>query len=318
MTPARRDLFAILLLAFALGLVVAWASLTLRFGTRADTLHNLDAVLRGAPFRSGTEFVANLPFYNRVLVPLLHRGLSRALPVLSEGQWYLLLRLAAFQAAFAAFALVCHLGLRAPRPLTGLASCLLAVATIASFNFPWEEASDALDLLVLALGVGASLGRRWLVCLGLSLLFAANRESAAFLGLIWALLTATRADWPRRLAEGAVICGLSYGTALALKKAIGPVFIANYYTPAVNLDRLLTALVTPNPMAWLPMLLAVVALLVSFADRRAGLVRRLFALAALFVGFVALFGVVGELRVFLPTFVMLAFAVAASPQRTAV
>lgn len=314
----RKDIAAILLLALVLGLAVAWASLTLRFGTRADTLHNLGAVLQGAPFRSGDEFLADLPFYNRVLFPLLHRGLARALPVLSESQWYLLLRILSFQAAFAAFALVCHLCLRAPRAVTGLASCLLALATIASFNFPWEEPSDALDLLVLALGVGASLRRRWLLCLGLSLVFAANRESAAFLGLIWAGLTLTRADWPRRLVEGGVICGLSYGAALALKAALGPVFMANYITPAINLERLLAAFGNPNPMAWLPMLLAVVALLVSFADRRAELVRRLFALAALFVGFVALFGIVEELRVFLPTFLMLAFAVAASPQRTAV
>src|SRR4051812_34111276 len=104
----RRDIAALLLLALVPGLVVAWASLSLRFGTRADTLHNRGAVVQGGPFRSGDEVLANLPFYNRVLFPLLHRGLSRALPVLSERQWYLVLRILSFQAAFAAFALVSH------------------------------------------------------------------------------------------------------------------------------------------------------------------------------------------------------------------
>ena len=137
--PSRRDLMALLLLALSLGLVVAWASLNLRAGTRADTLYNLHAVLEGAPFRTGDELRANLPFYNRVLFPLLHRGLMRALPFMSESQSFSLLRILAFQAAFAAFALVCRFGLGAARPRAALATALLAVATVASFDFPWRS-----------------------------------------------------------------------------------------------------------------------------------------------------------------------------------
>ena len=312
MAPARKDLAALLVLALGLGLVVAWASINLRAETRPDTLYNLHAVLGGEPFRTGNEFRADLPFYNRVFFPLLHRGLARALPVLSESQWYLLLRILSFQAAFVAFVLVCRRGLGAPRPATALAAALLAVATIASFNFPWEEPSDAFDLLVLALGVGAALGRRFLWCLGLALVFASNRESAAFLGLIWGVLTVSRAGWLRPALEGGAISGLSYGAALLLKRALGPAFIANYGTPALNLGMLRDSMVALDPLGWLAMLAVVVVLFAAFVDAGVGRVRRFLALAALFAGLALLFGLVNELRVFLPTFVMLAFAVAAS------
>jgi hypothetical protein len=321
MAPARQELAALLLLALGLGLVVAWASLSLRAGTRPDTLYNLHAVLSGEPFRTGAEMRADLPFYNRVLFPLLHRGLARALPFASDSQCYGLLRIMSFQAAFVAFALVCRRGLAAPLPAAALASALLAVATIASFNFPWEDPSDAFDLLVLALGVGAALGRRFLWCLGLAVVFASNRESAAFLGLVWGVVTVSRHDALRRTVEGAAICGLSYGTALLLKTALGPAFIANYGTPAVNLVKLKAGLAALDPIGWLPMLAAMLVLFAVLVDLRAGPVRRFLGLAGLFAGTALLFGLVDELRVFLPTFVMLGFAVAASvngAQRSAV
>lgn len=318
---SRKDLAALLLLALSLGMVVAWASLNLRADTRADTLHNLHAVLDGAPFRTGDDVRSDLPFYNRVLFPLLHRGLARALPFASESQCYLLLRVLSFQAAFAAFALVCRRGLGAAQATAALATALLAVATIASFNFPWEEPSDAFDLVVLALGVGAAVRRRLLWGLGLAIVFAANRESAAFLGLIWAAVTVSRgdgsrSDWRRRLVEGGAISVLSYGTAIGLKTALGPDFIANYGTPAINLARLHESLGTPDPLNWPAMLATLVLLFVACADLRAPLGRRFLGLAALFAGLALLFGLINELRVFLPTFVMLGFAVA-TPRRAA-
>jgi hypothetical protein len=151
--------------------------------------------------------------------------------------------------------------------------------------------------------------------LGLAIGFAANRESAAFLGLIWAAVTATPGDWRRRLVEGGAISVLSYGTAMALKTALGPGFIANYGTPAFNLARLREGLVTPDPLGWLAMLVALVVMFAACADGRPPLARRFLALAALFAGLAVLFGLVNELRVFLPTFAMLGFAVAARPRR---
>jgi hypothetical protein len=269
-------------------------------------------VLRGEPFKTGDAFRADLPFYNRILFPLAHHVMSQWLPFASAGQWYVLLRIASFQAAFLVFGLACHRGIGTSRLATGLAMTLLGVATIISFNYPWEETSDALDMVVLTAGVWAALQRRFLVCLALSILFAANRESSAFLGLIWFVLVAKRNRWWRPAIEGGVICVLSYGTAVALKLALGPVVRPNWAVVRNNLDRLVEALTAFNPLGWLPMLAATLAMLVLFADWRLPQVQRFLLLAAVFIVLSIWFGLVNELRIFLPTFIMLCFAVAES------
>lgn len=307
-----RDIAILLVWSLSLGLIVVAVSLNLRLATRLDTLHNLSAVLQGEPFKTGDVFRADLPFYNRILFPLLHRAVSRWLPFASEGQWYLLLRTASFQTAFLVFGLACHRGIGTSRMVTGLAMALLGIATVTSFNFPWEETSDALDMVVIAAGVWATLRRRFLVCLALSILFAANRESSAFLGLIWFVLLAKRDRWWRPAIEGGVICALSYGTALALKLALGPAVRPNWAVARNNLDRLTEALATFNPLGWLPMLVATLAMLVLFADRRLPRVQRFLLLAAVFIVLNIWFGLVNEIRIFLPTFIMLCFAAAES------
>ena len=308
----RRAFAKLVLWCLSLGLILAWTSLSLRFNTRQDTIYNLTAVLRGEPFRAGASFRSDLPFYNRVLFPVLYRGLLQLFPFASESQWYLLLRIMSFQSAVLSFALVCRQCLSSSRVATVLAMAVLALATIASFDFPWEEPSDAFDLMVIALGVGAALKRRFMLSLGLSIVFAANRESAAFLGLIWFVLSASRATWLRSGIEATAICGLSYSTALFLKLAIGPRFISNYVNPAINLNLLWNSLHNFNPLSWLPMLVAVLILLVSLVDIRNSLVRRLVVLSFLLAGAAFLFGLVNEMRTFLPCFVLLGFAIAES------
>ncbi len=308
----RQDVAVLLVWALGLGLIVAAASLNLRFATRADTLYNLSAVLHGEPFKTGTDFRPDLPFYNRLLFPLVHHGLSRLLPFASESQWYVLLRIVAFQAALFAFGLACSFGLGAQRAAAGFAMALLAVATVVSFNFPWEEPSDALDLMVCALGTWAALRRRFFTCLALSIVFAANRESATFLGVIWFVLEVSRERWRRPAIEGGVICVLSYGTSYALKIALGPTNRPNWAVAWFNLKRLVEALTAFNPLGWLPMLVATLLLLVVCADPRLPLVRRFLALAVLLALPNLVYGLVNELRIFLPTFMMLCFAAAAS------
>jgi hypothetical protein len=308
----RQDIAVLLVWALGLGLIVAAVSLNLRFATRADTLYNLGAVLHGEPFKTGNDFRADLPFYNRLLFPLVHHGLSRLLPFASESQWYVVLRIVAFQAALFAFGLACAFGLGTQRAATGFAMTLLAVATVVSFNFPWEEPSDALDLMVCALGTWAVLRRRFLACLALSILFAANRESAAFVGVIWFVLEVSRERWLRPAIESGVICVLSYGTSYALKIALGPTNRPNWAVAWFNLKRLIDALLAFNPLGWLPMLAATLLLLAVCADPRLPRVRRFLALAVLLALPNLVYGLVNELRIFLPTFMMLCFAAAAS------
>ena len=93
--------FKIWIFPLCLGTLVAWASLTLRFGTRADTLHNLSATLGGQDFHFKGFFVGPVtPFYNRIMFPLIHQGLFHLFPTISEERWYLMLRIVSFQLAF--------------------------------------------------------------------------------------------------------------------------------------------------------------------------------------------------------------------------
>lgn len=312
---ARRPQYVfwrLLVLALSLGLIVAATSLALRFNTRPETVYNLSAVLNGLPFRAGDER-SDLPFYNRILFPAIHQIAVRLAPFLSESQWYLLLRIAAFQGAFAGFVLVTFSALTRNVTTIGFAAALLAMSTIASFSFPYEEPTDALDLLVMALGVGAALSRRFILCLALAILFAANRESAAYLGIIWATLTLSPERWLRRILEGGAICMASYAATMLIRYLnTGPSPTKNWTTPLNNIETLIEALTKFSPVSWLVMIVAATALFLCNLNWSVPLVRRFVLLAAIFVGPAVLFGLVNEVRVFLPCFAMLAFAVAAS------
>ena len=313
----RKDIIVIVLWCLGIGVIVCWVALTLRSDTRQDSLYNLTAILQAAPVKSGESFRADLPFYNRVMFPLAHRGFSQAFPALSPEQWYVYLKLASYQAAFLAFALVCHLSLRTPRSVTGLATAILALAIIAGFNHPWDEPSDALDLVALALGVGAILRQRFILCLVLAVVFATNRDSAAFLGVAWFVLLATKQDGLRRAVEGAVIFAGSYATALSLRWILAPHAIAHFNTQAVNVRSLLEAFTSFNPLSWLVVLAASFLLFLPFLNFARPLAGRFVAVAMLLALPTISFGLINEVRVFLPTFAFLALAVAASLEESA-
>ncbi len=313
----RKDIVVIVLWCLAIGLIVCWVSLTLRLGTRQDALYNLTAVLQQAPIKSGEAFRADLPFYNRLLFPAIHHAFSRTFPGLSAEQWYVFLRICCYQAGFLAFALVCHFCLQVPRSAIGLATGMLALATIAGFNHPWEEPSDALDLMAIALGVGAILRQRFVLCLVLSVVFAANRDSIAFLGVAWFVLLATRQNGVRRAVEGGIICAASYATAFGIRLMLSPQAASNFNTQAVNVRSLLEALASFDPLSWLPVLCASFLLFLPFLDLARPRVQRFAVLGIVLVLPTISFGLVNEIRIFLPAFIMLAFAIAGSREERA-
>ena len=308
----RNDIIAIVLWCLAIGVIVCWVSLTLRSGTRQDTLYNFNALLQGAPLRFAESSRGDLPFYNRVFFPLLHRAFSQAFPALSAEQWYVCLKIACYQGAFLAFALVCHFHLQVPKSAIGLATAILAIATIASFNHRWEEAGDAIDLVAIALGVGAILRQRFILCLVLAVVFATNRDSAAFLGVGWFVLLATRQDRVRRAVEGLLISASSYATALAVRWMLAPHAMMNFNTQAVNVRSLLEALASFDPLSWLVVLAASFVLFLPFLDFARPRAGRFVALGLLLALPTVSFGLINEIRIFLPTFALLAFAVADS------
>ena len=165
----------------------------------------------------------------------------------------------------------------------------------------------------------ASLSGRFFLALGVALLFATNRESAAFIGIIWIIL-ADHDTWPksRRLFEGLFISALSYAVAIALRYYIaGPSHTANWFMPLSNLEKLAFALTQFNRVEWwLALLLSLFAIMLISISYSNALARRFVALAVIFAVPNWLFGVISEIRVSLPSLLMMAFAVAANKEHS--
>jgi hypothetical protein len=269
-------------------------------------------ILHGEPLVFGSDTSAVHPFYNRILFPSLLSALSHGLHMLSESQWYILLRIATVTMALAAFAYTCLRALQVtPRDLR-FVTALMAVALIASFGYPWEDPTDVLDVCAQSLSVLAALEGRFVLCLAFAAFFACNRESAAYAGIVWFFLAPGPRSWSRRGAETVAISFASYAVAMAIRLHVSTTGSANWLPLPHNLEAFGLAVGHFTFVNWLAGLLAVTLFLACSLDMTEGLVRRFVALAAIFALPAILFGYVDDLRVFLPCAVMLCFAVGAS------
>jgi hypothetical protein len=305
---------ALRLAAFVVGLalVVAWASLALRIGTRADTLQNMSNILHGQPLVFGDARSTVHPFYNRVLFPALLLGAWHGIGLFSEGQWYILLRLVSCIFGLGAFAWVCRQALQASPARTQFATALMALATITAFVFPWEDPTDVIDLGAQALAVAAALGGRFALCLVIALLFALNRESAAYAGIAWFVLAPR--PLPRRGFETVVICVASYALALGVRMLISDTGASNWWALPHNIETLWLSIRTFGIVGWLGVLVGATLFLSACVNLGTALATRFVGLALLFAVPALAFGWFEDVRVFLPCFVMLCLAVAAGKE----
>jgi len=297
-------------LVVGLALVVAWVSLEMRIGTRADTIHNMSNILHGRPLAFGEAHSTVHPFYNRILFPSLLLAASHGIGLLSEGQWYILLRLLSCIFGLGAFAWVCRHALRASTTRVQFATAMMALSTIAAFAYPWEDPTDVIDLGAQALAVAAALSGRFALCLAIALVFAANRESAAYAGVIWFVLAPGPRSLPRRAVETIVICVASYALALELRSLISDFHARNWWALPHNIEALIAAVRSLAIVGWLGVLAGVTLFFAACVDLGTPLARKLVALAGLFAVAGLIFGWVEDVRVFLPCFVMLCLAVA--------
>jgi hypothetical protein len=300
-------------LVLGLSLVVAWASLALRIGTRADTIQNMSNILHGLPLVFGEAHSTVHPFYNRILFPALLLGARQGIGLFSEGQWYILLRIASCLFGLGVFAWVCRQSLQASLARTQFATALMALATITAFVFPWEDPTDVIDLGAQALAVAAALGGRFGLCLAIALLFALNRESAAYAGITWFVLAPSR-PLPRRGLETIVICVASYALALGVRAMISDTGAQNWWALPHNIETLWLSIRSFGIVGWLGVLVGVTLFLSACVDFSTPLATRFVALALLFAVPGLLFGWFEDVRVFLPCFVMACFAVAAGKE----
>jgi hypothetical protein len=297
-----------LLIVLSLAVLSAQLSFRLRADTLLESFHlELDA-LRGH---------ARYPeFQNRLIAPALLAALRWLMPenMPDRAVWYLSRILQAAVAWWVLYGVCLH--------LTGRRSAGLVAVGLVTFAYLWtpmshpfEYTSDFLDVMFAALMVLCALEERRLALAVAVVLAALNRESAAFAGIVWLSLLAARHGLTARRA-GDVALGLLY-IALAAAVVLGVrLAVSAHYDPRQQIGLLefledLHALGHPTgvvPMLFFTLLLygaCLARLPRPWTAEQKGLILA----AALCTAISSIFGILGELRVLLPSWVMLAIAI---------
>jgi hypothetical protein len=302
----RREHAIAVVLVLSFALLSAQLSVQLRAATLPGTLVvELDA-LRGYP---------RYPeFQNRILSPLMQVALREIFPanVSDKSVWFALRVLQAGVAYLVLYWVA--FGVTGGR-LRALAATALVTFAYAwtPLSHPWEYTSDFLDILFMSLFIGLALAERSIVLTFVVIVAATNRESAAFAGVIWiALATVRYGPWPeqwRRFALGVFYIVLATTIAVALR-----VWLSADYKPGQNVGlwgALREWRWILHPDGAFPLLIAMAA---SFFALLRGVPRPwttdqvgLGLAAATVLVFCLVFGIFGELRVFLPVCVLLSF-----------
>lgn len=303
-------------LALCLALLLTSTSTLMydRLAHRPDVVRTQFALLEGGPAVFGLDEVYLPSKQNRVLIPLLVRAVT-ATGLLTDEQSYVVVRLAWALILMAVFTLVLAVVTYATPKTAAVGQVVLVSALIPTFNYGWEQPYDLPDAaFMLALAAAAVLHRPWLASL-LVVLASSNRESAAFGGVIWLCLYGwrSRVCWPEvgralALVSLAVVCTLGLRYALGGARAIGPTTqtVAGFM-PAIG--ALVGALGRPSLTSW-PVLFAAMAgpsvVWLLFNARQVDDVsRRLLVTAVLLTLISIYFGLVGELRIYIPALTLM-------------
>lgn len=301
------------LLVVALGVLCAQLSFRLRAETLASTFQlELEALHGRARFPE---------FQNRLIAPGMLAFLRWLLPagMPDRSVWYLDRLLQAALAYCVLYGVCLHL---TRRRMAGL----LAVALV-TFAYVWtpmthhlEYTSDFFDVIFAALIVACVLEERRTALALVVVVAALNRESALFAGVIWMTMVAVRhgirmAPW-RQYLLGVFYIALAAAVILAVR--IG---ISEHYNPRQQLgilEFLVDIHIMLHPTGITPMLFFTSLLFGACLARlprpwmpeQKGLL-----VAALICAVISgTFGIISELRVFLPCWVMLAIAIVITPR----
>lgn len=302
-----------LLVVLSLALLCAQLSFRLRAETLLESFHlELDALYGRARYPE---------FQNRLVGSAVLAALRWLMPESTPDRavWYLDRILQAGMSYCVLYG-VC---LR----LTGRRSAGLLAVGLVTFAYLWtpmthpfEYTSDFLDVMFVALMVLYSLEERRLALAAVVVLAALNRESAAFAGIVWLSLVAARRGLHPRQA-GDIVVGLLYvvlAAAVVLGVRLG---VSERFDPRQQLGILefLTDLHTMgHPTGVAPMLFFTLLLYGACLARLprpwTAEQRGLVLAAALCAVVSSIFGILSELRVLLPTWVMLAIAIVITRQ----
>ncbi len=301
------------LMAFALASVVCLVSTNLhnRREHRSESVSIELALLHRQPLVYDGE-KSDLPaFRNRILVPLLMEASNKMIPGSSQ-EHFLAWRLVSAWVMF----LVLFFALKESSwEKMMLGGTLLSLVCILSFGHPWEHASDFPDV---AFQIGFALVTvryRFSLLVLLACLAVFNRESAVFAGLIWVFVH----GWDhgpkyREVLRGVLLSIGVYALVYLVRSwfafTTGPQLQVLGFLYMGKVIRVFLA--DPHPYSWAHQLVAAiifVAGVVSHYSRSLDKVSRRLIYAACTLFFISLvFGMLDEIRVFLPVFAIAIYA----------
>ena len=180
-------------------------------------------------------------------------------------------------------------------------------------SHPWEYTSDFLDILFISLFIGLALAERAVLLGFVVILAAANRESAGFAGIIWIALAVVRyGPWPeqwRKFAPGVIHMALAVAVIVGLRVWLSHSYKSKQVLGGVG--AILDWRWILHPDGAFPLLVCLivffVALLCALPRPWTGDRKGLVLAAAGCTAISLIFGIPGELRIFLPTCVLLSF-----------
>ena len=254
----------IITLSGCLAIFSCFISNTMRQGPHhTEVVYNQFATLKGLPdIFDGHETV--LPqFQSRVLFPFLLKGLT-ATHLMSASQSFIVLRIATAFAGYLVFLIACTEVGRVPVKTAGIGAGVLAYTLVFTFNHPWEEPTDFLDVAFFSAFLGLALQRRRTAFALAVLLATLNHQTAAFAGVIWFFLWGLderelRPKWSEAAFGGVLVMG-SYAIQTAVKFLLGDArqsvgYVINGW---FTIPQFVDFIRHPTPFGWPVLLVAMV------------------------------------------------------------
>jgi len=288
----------------ALAVVVSAVShfLAPRYAARTFVADQQLAILERRPFVEPSGRAGDVPeFRNRILVPAVLAAtveITHVPPVVA----YFGVRVAC---AFAMFLVVgWYVSRHAPDTAFLPALAVLALCLVISFNHPYEFPSDYLDVLFTTVFIAAARSGQRMLALLAAVVGATARESAAFSGIIWWFCA------PDSSTRRAIFASLLAFIAMGVTTGVRMIFhlpgasIFNSIAVQGSVGSLTRTFVTdPAPRIWIVGLGVMAILLFYWLDTAGAWTKRdpaALKAAAVILGVTLVFGVIHELRIYMP------------------
>lgn len=303
--------------AVCFGLIASYVSLVLasRFAHGPETIQNQLRIFAGIPTRFDDQPLYFGAWQNRVIVPAILRLAEMA--DLRLGPIYIAIRIVSAAVCLYVFALALNARHKVTWRLEVIGMGALTFMLMTTFVEAWENPTDFLDALFIAAFIYLSFRFRRASITALAIFASANRESSAFAGIIWIAICGfdnARPKW-KEIAFGGALFGTAYLAAMGLKLAFGgwsavlsPQSFTGFYS---LIQRIQEFIAKPVIFGWPTMLVVGLGpiLIWIFMNRSAfqASEKRLLFVAALLAAGTLNFGLINELRVFIPSFVIVLY-----------